>query len=412
FILSKLNFPMAAIKNQNSENAFGTAFILSFRIGILSLLISIIICLVFKDSLGENYSLVLALCLINFLKFPSSVLQAFLEKDFKFKNLGIMKLVVMGTSMLACLIAASNGLDVWSLLIKDLLLEGILLCFLMYHLKGRVKREFNQDTARVIWSFSRKAFLLFSFEFIYDRVPRLFIGKLGGDRILGFFERSHYLSLLPNSLVLPFTEKVSYSYFSKQANLNIESKSKGLQISLYLLSLILLPLVVIALFNPSGVIMILLGPQWIAAQEIFRGAVFLFLFIPVYGLCKHFLMARGEINKVTQARIISCLFLALGAVLSYKLSKWYLFTWMMSLGSLASLVFLFCHFKTLGMKVLDKAFYKELLKVLVFSIIGCWTLSLGGLEDWLKVIISVLSSYSLILILERRKIVEIYSRIV
>jgi O-antigen/teichoic acid export membrane protein len=413
YIFSKLNFSMAAVSLQKRADAFGTAYKLSLRVGLITLTLSLLSCFFLQDLLSpRGLQFFIALCFVNFIRLPSSVFQAYWEKDYKFGKLGKIKLFIIIISTASCLVAAFLGGGAWSLFIKEGLFELLLLLSLMTLIGKELKRHYNKETAAEIWVFSKKIFLLSSFEFLYNRAPRLFLGAVAGDRILAFFERSHYLSLLPNSIVLPFTEKVSFNYYAKNKDLHIDQKSSGLQTSLYLLSLLLLPLVIIVLCYPKEFIYVLLGKQWLAGSEILRGMSLLFFMVPVYGLLKHLLVAQGVIQKVSLARASACLFLIAGGLLSYHFSQWYIFTWFMSSGSVVAVLILLRVLQQLDLHAFTKSLLLEMFLVVSLSLLACECLKFTALVTWAQMIISTLAIYLIIFMKERAKLMAVFRKVI
>jgi len=200
----------------------------------------------------------------------SSISQALLRRDSRFKEISIIEIIsyVLGYGITG-LTAAYMGLGVWSLVIA-FMTQSILAAFLSYF-AIRYPIRFNHSKAqrRSLMNYGIKYSLIGFVEFLTANIAPLVIGKLLGAASTGFYDRASLLAHLP---VQKPANVLSQTLFPIMSKMNDEHDKQ--LISFQLSSLVVgcyACAVSMGLHNAAyDVVSVLLGEKWLEAVPILK----------------------------------------------------------------------------------------------------------------------------------------------
>ena len=411
FLLSNFCIDMPCIVLQDEPDVFDTGMYLSLFLviimAILTLVAGVIAHLFYNR---EIVIFLIILCIVKMVQLPTMIYSASMEKDLLFKRNAAISGIVRSFALIVALGLAYVGFGAWSLLAREVLMAVFLLLGMIFFSNYKFLYRFNRKVAVKIWNYSYRMLFLRMGEVVYYRLPIFIIGNISGLSILGLFDRSFYLARLPNTMLVPFTSNVSFSIYSRIKD-NYEKMSEGIYWSLLFVIRIALPIGLLTFLFPETILRTLFGMNWVEAAPFLKGFSLFLVFIPLFEILKHLLLANGLISQTTIAYIISIVVLFVGVLVSYILDKWFLISWFMGIGFVISVIWLSWNVRKVGVDI-D---WIKIVRVPVILSIGVWCLALylksNNINQLFSIIIVLLAWSFLLVVFEHKIIYAFYERI-
>ncbi len=193
---------------------------------------------------------------------------ALLLKEKNFKRLLLVELFALTASGSLGIIFAFSGLGVFSLLIYSI--SSLILIFFMNYLHNPIKLStLKIESLKKIAVFSSYQYLFNIINYFSRNLDNLLIGKYFSPAILGYYEKSYRLMLMPvQNLTHVFTSAIQpyFSDFQDEKKRIFQSYIKIAK----LLALIGFPLSVFLYFSAKEIILIIFGDQWTESIPIFE----------------------------------------------------------------------------------------------------------------------------------------------
>lgn len=195
---------------------------------------------------------------------PNSLLMR--NKMFKF--LMYRQLVIQIFSGIAGIIAALAGWGVYALLVNYLMFS--FLTFLVNYIRSPISpRKIHNTSLKKIARFSAYQFLFNFVNYFSRNLDNLLIGKYLSSLMLGYYEKSYKLMLLPVQNLTHVLSPAILPYFSDYQNDKQRIFSMYLKI-VKILALVGFPLSVFLHFTASELILIIFGSQWLPSVPVFE----------------------------------------------------------------------------------------------------------------------------------------------
>lgn len=167
----------------------------------------------------------------------------------------------------ASIYAAYIGWGVYALLLSAVLSK--VLIFGVNYLRNPLKFAFNFSCLNGIKGYSTYQFLSNLVRYLFRNLDKIIIGKMMGMNLLGFYEKSYRLMMLPLSNITFVVTPVLQPLFSDMQDDYNSMGQKYLKLLNYL-AYISFPLTALLFFNARELIFIVFGDQWEQAVEPFR----------------------------------------------------------------------------------------------------------------------------------------------
>ncbi len=220
-----------------------------------------------------GYKELLAICQLLSIKVFFTVLnfvpQALLLKNKEFKFIAIVTFVLQILTGVVSVIAAYKGFGIYSLLISPIITSIVLFFFSYYKYPLEVVWRPSVQSVKKIFEFSIFQFMSNLLNFFTKNLDKLLLGKYLGMALLGFYEKSYRLMLLPVQNITHVITPVMHPVFSDLQNRLKELGEKYLKI-IKLLAYLSFPLSVYLAFNAKELITIVYGDTWKPAIPVFR----------------------------------------------------------------------------------------------------------------------------------------------
>ncbi|MDE6049623.1 MAG: lipopolysaccharide biosynthesis protein [Paramuribaculum sp.] len=187
------------------------------------------------------------------------VTNSLLLKQKKFKTIAIRTLSVQIITGILSIYVAYYGWGMYALVLSAI--SSKVLIFLINYWCNPLRFAFDFRCLKKIGSYSSYQFGFNIVNYFSRNTDKLIIGKLLGMNLLGFYEKSYRLMMLPLSNITYVFTPVMHPIFSEMQN------DKPLMLKRYLhlimlLGLVSFPVMVFLFFNAKELILIVFGDQW------------------------------------------------------------------------------------------------------------------------------------------------------
>lgn len=196
---------------------------------------------------------------------PNALL--FKAKEFRF--IAWRSLGVQATGGAIAILAALKGAGLYALIINPIL-SSILLFVISYRkYPQHLKKTWGFSSIHKIFSFSAYQFLFNVINYFSRNLDKLLIGKYMGMSLLGYYEKSYRLMMLPLQNITHVITPVMHPVFSDYQN-DLNRLATSYEKIIHLLAFIGLPFSVFLWFTAREITLIIFGEQWVPSIAIFQ----------------------------------------------------------------------------------------------------------------------------------------------
>ena len=192
-----------------------------------------------------------------------------LEKEMRFKEIGISEILSSFISFSFAIFFASNGYGVWSLVILHLLKLLIYAVLIWWFSKWLPSFIFSFASIRKLLKFSFAIFINGVFETIASVIDKVLIGRNLGELTLGIYSKSLSTVRMPVNTIMSAIGRVIYPVFSKIQNDTQRIFNIYCQFILGVSSVIF-PCAIIFYVFGSDIVNLVFGSKWVEMIPIFK----------------------------------------------------------------------------------------------------------------------------------------------
>lgn len=261
--------PAIIQKKEFEKKDYGALFFVTFILGLVFGFLFLLIC-PYIGQYYENYVLGDVCKWLSILILFSSldiVPNNLLVKQKRFDIIAYRTVIIQILCGIASIYTAYIGWGVYSLLLSAVLSK--VLIFGVNYLRNPLKFNFDFSCLNGIKSYSTYQFLFNLVRYLVRNLDKIIVGKMMGMNLLGFYEKSYRLMMLPLHNVTFIVTPVLQPLFSDLQNDFKSMGQKYLKLLNYL-AYISFPLTALLFFNARELIYIFFGDQWEMSVEPFR----------------------------------------------------------------------------------------------------------------------------------------------
>ena len=301
---------------QKEPQIFGTSFFLVAFLSSCLFILCVGSSFIFLEK--ELRQIIILLTFAKSISIYSTLFTSFLEKDFQHSIMGLFELVAKIIAISLAIYFAFTGIKTYALVYKEIIYSILFTGVLFLYVTKSIEYKFNLTTAKKVFNFSFKFFVLNLVEVSIKNLPILFLGKFSGTKS-AYFERGYYLGVLPNTFLLPINSKISYAFYAKLKD-QLDRVKKGVHLNISFSYRLVLPITIIVIIFSKEIVLLIYGEQWIEVAGYFKYLAGLFILSPLFAILKFFLISHDGIDAVFKSRIYSLIALILGIFLIYHFS--------------------------------------------------------------------------------------------
>ncbi|QIA06718.1 lipopolysaccharide biosynthesis protein [Draconibacterium halophilum] len=271
-LLSDFGIGPAIVQNKSLDSKdIESVFMFSIVLGILFALVfffsSSLISQFYNEPELKQISKILALSVLFFS--IQIVPKALAQKNLKFKELGVVTVGVQLFSGILAIILAFYGFSYYALVFQSVSVGFFTLISFYWLNPVKVKWKIRKASLKKILGFSTYQFMFNFVNYFSRNADNLLIGKFFSPVLLGFYDKSYRLMMMP---VANLTNVITPVLLPVLAN---HQDNKQLVYNTYLkviklLALIGFPLSVFLYYSAGEIITIIYGEQWLASIPVFK----------------------------------------------------------------------------------------------------------------------------------------------
>ena len=282
FIQSGFNTALIQKKNVD-EVDFSSVFHLSFGFaGILYLLIYFVAPYISNFYEAGDLTLILRVLAINLFAGAFLSLQnAVVARNLEFKLLFKSSLGAVLISGVLGILAAYQGLGIWSLVIQQITNQFSMMLILFFTVKWRPTLHFSFKKVQTLFSFGWKLLVSSLLETLYLDLRTLIIGRLYTPAILGFYNRGEQF---PKTIVNNLNGSIQ-SVMLPTLSAHQEDRARVrtmVRRSIKTGSLIIFPMMVGMAVVARPLVILVLGEQWLPAVPFLQIFCIIYSFMPLH----------------------------------------------------------------------------------------------------------------------------------
>jgi O-antigen/teichoic acid export membrane protein len=218
---------------------------------------------------------------------------ALLNRQMRFVALAVVRISSLLAGLLAAVAVALSGGTYWALVANSVVTALWSTCGVWFASGFRPGRPRRGTGVRPLLRFGAS---IAGFDIVnyFDRnMDNILIGRVWGAQQLGFYSKAYSLLMLPISNMRSPLHRVAFPVLSRLQN-DPETFRKYFVRYCSLLAFISMPLVAFLFSSSEKVILLVLGPRWLGAVELFSILALVSFIQPISGLPGTILVALGR----------------------------------------------------------------------------------------------------------------------
>ena len=292
-------------KPEVTEKDLSTAFYYSIAVGVFCYTVlffsSPYIAKFYNTPILESLVRVTAL---SFLWGPLNTPQhVILARRMDFKNPARISITNKIVGSIVGITMAYTGYGVWALVVSGLVSSLMGLIQTWWVVKWLPKASFSKESFRYLWNYGNKMIGISLLNTLYANIVTVLVGKFGGARDLGNYNRAKSYAAMPSSHVTGVLTGVSFPALSKMQDDDERlayNYRKMIRVSAYLIFPVMLMLS--ALAHPIVITMV--TAKWESCVILLQIMCFTFMFQPVQILNVNLLQVKGRPDLALRIEII------------------------------------------------------------------------------------------------------------
>ncbi len=193
---------------------------------------------------------------------------ALLKRSMSFSRVAVVEIVAASGSVLAGIAMAFLGFGLWALVARTLLMAFLNMVGLWTFCKWRPGLPKRKSGVKSFVRFGANTTGFYLINYFARNFDKILVGWFAGPVILGFYHKAFHLFVLPVSQFSIPLQGVAVSSLTKLRSEPLKYKHFFLR-ALGLMAFMGMPLSTYLAAMGEGIILLLLGPAWVGAVDIF-----------------------------------------------------------------------------------------------------------------------------------------------
>ena len=199
----------------------------------------------------------------------SVVQRSLLSRALIFKHLAIIEVLSAAGLTIVAFGAASMGAGIFSF-VAGVITRGLVMLILLWRFNSwRPERKWNYSAFLEMIGFGKWVVFTTFLNQIFVNVDILFVGRVLGPAMLGFYTLAYQLMSYPRAAILPILTRIAYPVLSLMQQDERVFKSAYFKL-LFLIALVMFPLFSLLMVVTSDFILGVFGTKWTATIEPLR----------------------------------------------------------------------------------------------------------------------------------------------
>ncbi|MCF6246273.1 MAG: lipopolysaccharide biosynthesis protein [Desulfobacula sp.] len=234
-----------------------------------------------------------------------------LARDFEFKKRSFFELISAISALITSLSLALYGMGVWSLVIGEMVRNGVLTICILLYMKWIPKFLFSIKAAKRLLKFGIPITGHYLLGYVSSRSDSIIIGRVLGQDILGYYTVALSLSRIPITKGILIIQNVMFPLFSTLQN-NVEECRKYFYRVVYIIAVFFIPMMFGMFAVSEEIVILILSPKWMPSLLPFRVFCIVGIMLSFTGVFMVILKSRGNTSAVFKYSLYSAILLPIG----------------------------------------------------------------------------------------------------
>jgi O-antigen/teichoic acid export membrane protein len=260
-----------------------------------------------------------------------------LIRTVNFKQKSIVKNITVVCSGIGGVVAAYNGLGVWSLVVQSLLNHFLTTIGFWIATKWRPGNNFSRESFKAMLSFGGWIFASGLLLTVFNNIYILVIGKFFSAAQLGFYTKAQQFQRLASDQISNTIGSVAFPVYSKLQEQK-EKLKNAMQKFLKHTIFIIVPIMSILIVIADSFVLELLTQKWAPMIPYLRLLCIVGLLYPIHVVNVQALVAQGKSNLNFKLEIIKNSLRILNIIITYRFGVFYIIVGEVVLSFIAMLI--------------------------------------------------------------------------
>ncbi|QQG40486.1 MAG: lipopolysaccharide biosynthesis protein [Candidatus Levyibacteriota bacterium] len=220
------------------------------------------------------------------------------KKEFLYRS--VLFVIDAGTAV-AVAFATHQAASIVVGLIVGVVVEAVL-SFVVA--KPRPTLRFENEYIAKIFHRGKWVTLSGVFQYLFQNVDNIVVGKLLGTGSLGLYQLGYSISILPISEVADVVSRVTFPVYTKIAD-DTDRLRKAFMRTVMIIACVTIPFGIILFFFSEQLITLVFGKQWVGVVPALRVLAIFGVIRAVFGFCATLFLAVGKQEYITVATLAS-----------------------------------------------------------------------------------------------------------
>jgi len=243
-----------------------------------------------------------------------------LNRNLQFKKLARINIVSSLLSAIAAIGFASFDYGIWSLIIKNITLQLMLVILYKHFVKLNITLGWNKESFLDLIGFGGLVSLTYLLDFVYTNVLSFFLGRNYSVKDLGYYSQANSLEQVPVTTLSLVVNQVMFPFISKIQN-EKDKVVKNTRKSVTMITFLIFPILFFLIYYAYPVIALLYSDKWLPSVPYFQILCFGGLINALIHANRSVLksMGRTQLLFVSQLITVSLGFVLLFIGLNYRI---------------------------------------------------------------------------------------------
>lgn len=292
-------------KPEVTEKDLSTAFYYSITVGVFCYTVlffsSPYIAKFYNTPILESLVRVTAL---SFLWGPLNTPQhVILARRMDFKNPARISITNKTVGSIVGISMAYSGYGVWALVGSGLVSSLMGLIQTWWVVKWLPKASFSKESFRYLWNYGNKMMGISLLRILFDNIVTVLVGKFGGTRDLGIYNRAKSYASMPSSHVTGVLTSVSFPALSKMQD-DDERLAYNYRKMIRVSSFLVFPVMLMLSALAHPIVITMVTAKWESCVILLQIMCFTYMFQPAQILNVNLLQVKGRPDLALRIEII------------------------------------------------------------------------------------------------------------
>lgn len=224
------------------------------------------------------------------------------NRQLAFKTLAGISLTSNFVSTVIAILLAFGGLGVWSLILRNIVIDLTSLILYYYNQKIKVRFLIDRDSFSRLFGYGAFVAIANLIESLYSNILSFIIGKKFSVKELGYYNQAHSLEQIPVYSMTSILNQVIFPFLSKIQDDRTKIHS-DIRRSIMCISFIMFPLMVFLICFAKPIIVLLYSDKWLPSVPFFQLLCVTGFFNAFYHLNRSVLKAIGQTRKLFYSQL-------------------------------------------------------------------------------------------------------------